>query len=300
MAKSRYIFLFLLLSSGCILGFFLYKYEKKTVFDSSLAPFYQILGKPVMQMSKVLSKTLPVDSIDEATYGEAIRERYKHLKDPKNPISTYPQEVLNSLSFTSNKGFTYTVYVLDSYSPNAFALPGGVLFITTGLLNLLESESELISILGHEIGHVEKSHCFDQVKFELLAKKVGVEPLGKLADLAFGIAIGISYNKTQEDEADDYSFDLLKISSYDPAGLGSAFEKLEQAGSGSDSKNADVLREYFQSHPYTELRKEKFTEKAVVWWKLHPKEKRYIGKVNIQNHVPKLEKEYESEWKEMQ
>ena len=58
--------------------------------------------------------------------------------------------------------------------PNAFALPGGVIIVTGGLLKTLKSEAELAAVLSHEMGHIELSHCLDTVRFQLLARKDGV------------------------------------------------------------------------------------------------------------------------------
>jgi len=62
-----------------------------------------------------------------------------------------------------------------------FTLPSGVILVTKGLLETMQSESELVSILAHELGHIERGHCFDVVKYELLARKIKSEKLGELA-----------------------------------------------------------------------------------------------------------------------
>lgn len=297
MDQIRLGILLLLLGLGSTLGFFLYKEQKRTVFESTLAPFYQVLGKPVKEVSQILTKTLPIENIDEKKYAEAIREQYKHLDSPNNPESKYVQSVLKSMNIQSKKGFQYTVYILDSLSPNAFALPGGALFVTKGLLEILESESELVSILGHEIGHVEKGHCIDRIKFELLSKKVGMETLGKVIDIAFYFTLGTAYSKTQEEEADEYGYLLLVNGIYNPDGMGEAFDKLQRSYSYLEPRNANVLQEYFQSHPHTALRLEKYSEKAKLWWKLNPLERRYIGKSNFEYKISKIQSEYEKEWK---
>ncbi|MCB1179477.1 MAG: M48 family metallopeptidase, partial [Leptospiraceae bacterium] len=234
----RKVLLLILICSISILVFFLYQQEKNTVMESTLAPFYQILGKPILMADKVLNKTIPVNNADEKKYGESIKLRFSYLRDGSDQYK-YLNSLIKELSKNSKKPFQYEVFLLDSYSPNAFATPGGTIFVTKGLLEILKSESELVSILGHELGHVEKGHCFDMVKFELLAKKLGMETLGKLADFIFAFAIKTSYNKTQEDEADEYGYNLIIESKYNPLSTGIAFNRLSQTYSDLESRKAN-------------------------------------------------------------
>ena len=291
----RKIFFLLLLVFGLIIFYFLYTEEKNTAFDSTLTPFYQILGKPILQINHLLNKLIPVDTLDEKEYGEAIRLRYSHLENDRDLNFIYINTILSNLTKFKKKPFEYKVYILDSLLPNAFATPGGTLFVTEGLLEILKSESELVAILSHEIGHVEKEHCFNRVRFELLTRKIGMSSLGKLADIIFSFTVSTSYNKNQEDEADEYAFELLLLTDYDPSGEGNAFKRLKETYSNRESRNANIIKEYFQSHPYTEIRMEKFLEKAKLWWKLN-REKKYIGSENFIQRKDYKQMQIDSEW----
>jgi predicted Zn-dependent protease len=92
----------------------------------------------------------------------------------------------------------------------------------------LQSEAQVVSVLAHELGHIERGHCFDKVRFELVARKVGSDTLGALADFAAQLLLRHSYSKTTEDEADEYAWELLVNSEYDPRGVGGAFESLRR------------------------------------------------------------------------
>jgi predicted Zn-dependent protease len=291
----RKIFFILLLLIGITTFYFLYTEEKNTAFDSTLTPFYQILGKPILQINQILNKVIPVDTLDEKEYGEAIRLRYSYLENENDLNLIYINTLVTSLTKFKQKPFEYRVYILDSFIPNAFATPGGTLFITQGLLDILKSESELVAILSHEIGHVEKGHCFDRVRFELLTKKIGMSTLGKLADIIFSFTISTSYNKNQEDEADEYAFDLVLLTDYDPSGEGKSFKRLKETYSNRESREANIIKEYFQSHPYTEIRMEKFLEKAKLWWRLN-QGKKYIGSENYLQRKDYNEMKLDSEW----
>jgi len=293
---KRLIFFIGILTFGGILIGLLYQEKIRTERDSTLAPFYQLLGKPVRSMNRALTKVLSVDSLDEKEYGESIRERFSELNNNGEKDYDYLNQLIKDLTRFKQKQFDYIVFIMEDESPNAFALPGGVIFVTRGLLSTLQSEHELISVIAHEIGHIEKSHCIDGIRFELLTKKIGVDSLGKLADLAFQIMLRNTYNKTQEDEADEYAFDLIKNTMYDPNGVGLAFLRLEKYDPEPGSKKAKLFKEYFQSHPHMDLRREKFTQKANLWWKNHLQERRYKGVLNLKYRISMEKKEYDGEW----
>jgi len=183
------------------------------------------------------------------------------------------------------KPFEYRVFVIGNPSPNACAFPGGVILVTEGLLRTMSSEAEVASVLAHEMGHVELSHCLDTVRFQLLAQKVGSAEIGKLADMAVNILARHTYSKTQEDEADGYAWGMMLNTVYNPSALGGAFGKLlshgdvsREAGPGS---SADPLREYLMTHPHMALRWEKYSERARVWWDGNPEARKYDGKRNL-------------------
>jgi predicted Zn-dependent protease len=291
----RVIFLVILLLIGIVLSFFLYKEKKKTEFSSTLAPFYQILGKPVQIASKSLTKVLPVDSMDEKEYGDAIKLQYSTEENSNNPDVIYLNKLAKVMLTFKKKPFEYQLFLMDTSSPNAFAMPGGVIFVTKGLMDLLTSESELAAIIAHEIGHIEKSHCLDNVRFELAAKKIGADTVGKIADFAMGIVFRSSYNKTQEDEADEYAYRLIMETDYDPKGEGKAFDRLVSLG-GSIDKKAHIIQEYFQSHPHAELRREKFLERAQAWRNSNQGIKKYVGTENLKTRKSKEESELDYEW----
>jgi beta-barrel assembly-enhancing protease len=267
-----------LFTIGILLSLFIYRLEKKTAYKINLAPFFQILGKPIKSFNSALTKLIPIDELDEKEYGDAIKLRYQETANDSD------LNYINDLRKYKNKPFDYKGFILHTDIPNAFAMPGGVIFITKGLLENLESESELISILGHEIGHIERSHCMDAIRFELLTKKIGADTLGNLADIAFQFFIKSSYSKTQENEADEYSFEILSNTDYDTDGAYHAFEKLKNLETITNEKN--IVFDYFQSHPDLEIRIEKFKSRSQTHKFLHPNKLYYIGRENYQSRIP--------------
>jgi predicted Zn-dependent protease len=117
----------------------------------------------------------------------------------------------------------YRFTVLDSTAINAFALPGGYIYITRGLLAYLNSEAELAAVLGHEIGHVTARHSVRQqstaavtgILGAVVAASTGVQGVDTLTDMA-GTAIVRGYGRDHELEADRLGAEYLAKSGYDP------------------------------------------------------------------------------------
>lgn len=163
-------------------------------------------------------------------------------------------------SETPNASFTFTV--LDSSVVNAFALPGGYVYISRQLLALMNDEAELASVLGHEIGHVTDRHT---------AKRYNTQMLGGLGSLLVGVLTGsgelaqlagqaaqvytLSYSRDQEFRADKLGIRYISKAGYDPvaasnmlATLG-AQDALEARISGRN--NAEAVPSWARTHPLT-------------------------------------------------
>jgi len=298
MKKTRLIFLASVMTSGALLTAMFLILGTRPPMESTLSPAFQLFGKSTASMSRALTRIVPVNEIDEREFGVSISDRYASAESAGTKEHVYVNCVLKSVAALAKKPFRYRAYVIDNPHPNAFAMPGGVIFVTKKLLSTLKSESELAAILAHETGHIELSHCLDAVRFELAAKKIGRATAGKLADLAVNLLLRHSYSKTQEDEADSYAYRLILETRYDPCGLAGAFASLSASGSAPPEKReADLIRDYANSHPPLALRREKYGEKAGQWWKSHPREKRYTGVNNLKGLDCFAEKsDYTGEW----
>ncbi|MEQ8353580.1 MAG: M48 family metallopeptidase [Leptospiraceae bacterium] len=286
----RFFAFIAILVSGIFLSAGLF-FTRERQLPPTAAPLFELLGKPLKTADVALTRILPINEVDEAELGNAIALRYEAYRDPDNPDQKYLESLVRSLSQNNEKGFNYRVFILPYSSPNAAAAPGGVLFVTSGLLELVETESELVSVLGHEIGHVELSHCMDMVRFQLLAQKIEARPLGEIADLSVGILLRPSFSKTQEGDADLYGYQMLIRENYNPFGMANAFDKLASLNP-DEMEESNPLKEYFRSHPYSRLRAERFRAEA----RSSEVERYYIGKKNLQERLSRYETEYPEEW----
>lgn len=288
MKKIRLIFFLFLMGGVIATSLILIKEQVQPQFSRSLAPLFQELGKPIKTLDRAISQILPIDQIDEKMLGEEIKCKFEQISKSKTPDEENTLRYLNSLieflSSETKKSFEYKVFLVDG-PPNAFAMPGGVLCVTKDLIKILENEAELVAILSHEIGHVERGHLFDAARGEMLRRKIIKSSVVSYATDVIQMLIGLSFNKTQEDEADEYGFRMLLKKGYDPIAMSTSLEKFIQGHPHALSKAANPFDDFFSSHPYTELRIDKFRARAQLWNKTYSNEKRILGKKKFMNRI---------------
>ncbi len=193
-------------------------------------------------------------------------ERQARLFD--DPIvGEYLNRVVQNLARHSDVTFPVSIEVIESEQPNAFTLPGGHLFIDTGLIRLTESEAELAATLAHELGHVAARHATRQATQSTIGNIATIPlailggPAGLLARSASTIAMPMSFLKFSrvfETEADDLGLQYMYEAGYDPAGSVDIFERLESM----ERKKPGTVAQLFNTHPMTSDRIQK-TQKNI-------------------------------------
>lgn len=202
------------------------------------------------------------------------------------------------------KDFTYEFAVIQHPMINAFALPGGFIYVTTGMMDVVENEAELAGVLAHEVGHVETGHTADLVRGGSGRKeKLGLEKMVR-------VLIRKSYDQAQEREADLYSIDCLIDAGYVPYAMGDLFERL--AGDGSKRNDTgendqdtghrspselaeDALDRYLATHPDPSKRAAYIRSEGRKRARQVKRNRFYRGAWNIKN-LQTGKKEDESEW----
>jgi predicted Zn-dependent protease len=185
------------------------------------------------------------------------------IEDTK--LQNYINEVGQKLARVShNRFFDYHYVALNDESINAFALPGGWIFITRGMLEKLQTEAQLAGILGHETVHVVARHSSEamtyQIGTELLLSAVLSDktPQGAMvaADLSRQI-IGLKYSRDHEKEADIGGMDYMVKAGYTPNAMIETMEILEK-----QQKIKPV--EFLSTHPSPENRAEYLEEEIYM------------------------------------
>jgi len=175
-------------------------------------------------------------------------------------LQDYVQRLGIQLAGASERpSLPWTFRVVDDPTPNAFAAPGGYIFVTRGLLALIGNEAELVSVLGHEIGHVTARHSVSRMSRQQLAQiglGVGsiVSPtIAKFGDLAAG-GLGVlflSYGRDDERQADDLGYDYTLAQDYDVREMVNVFAALQQS---AKLAGQSPVPNWLASHPYPEER----------------------------------------------
>lgn len=164
-----------------------------------------------------------------------------------------------------NPRFDYQFYIVNDATLNAFALPGGVVVIHSGLILAADNASELLGVLGHEISHVRNRHGIQNIVSHagtyLIVSALLGDVSGVLATVADAAPLLISqgYSREFESEADVASHQLLLKARINPAGLASFFEKMlqkerEQLDKVADQETQEWLKrgmDFLSSHPAT-------------------------------------------------
>ena len=152
--------------------------------------------------------------------------------------------------------------VVDSAVPNAFALPGGYVYITRGLLAHLNNEAQLASVLGHETGHIAARHGVKKYQKAIGAQLilVGIAVSTESQGLALGTnlllnAILQGYSRKDERQADELGALYMYQASYNPMEMPRFFSILERM----EERSPNVIEQFFASHPPTPDRVEKTT-----------------------------------------
>ena len=200
----------------------------------------------------------------EAAQGKAAAKQVEReiglVDDPQ--LQAYVEQIGQRLAAHSpRRDVTYRFFVADMPEPNAFALPGGYIYVSRGLIALANSEDELAGVIGHEIGHVAARHSAQRQ-----TRQAGVGILSALGTIAAGVVGGsgaaqmvsqmgqvagagliASYSRDQERQADQIGQDLEAAAGWDPVGLADLLGSLERESKLETGKQRRAS--FLDSHP---------------------------------------------------
>ncbi len=169
-------------------------------------------------------------------------------------------------SVAAQTPYEYSFHLLaDDQTINAFALPGGPIFITRALLMRLENEAELAGVLGHEVGHVLGRHAAEQMAKTQLAQALvgaagvagsedGKGMMAAMAAQAVAQMLQLKYGRQDELQADQLGVDLMSASGYDPRAMIEVMRILKESSGGSGRP------EFLSTHPDPGNRAERLQE----------------------------------------
>ncbi len=172
--------------------------------------------------------------------------------------------ILNSGKVAYKEEFAWEVYVIDDdQTLNAFATPGGYIYVYTGLIKYLDNADDLAGVMGHEMGHADLRHTVRNLQKTygvqvLLQVALGQNPsaLAEIAAAITGQLATLKFSREYETEADEHSVDYLAGTEYACNGAAHFFEKLTAAG------DAGQPPEFLSTHPNPDNRIENINAKA--------------------------------------
>jgi len=198
-----------------------------------------------------------------------VRKQMTVINDPvlTNYVNLVGKRLANSQE-ARDSGFPFSFEVVADPSINAFALPGGPMFINTGLLKAVDNEAQLAGVMGHEMSHVILRHGTNQAsKAQLLQLPLVLgsqvaggsdSMLGKLAQVGIGLganSVILKFSRNAESQADLTGSHIMAESGYNPMEMARFFEKLNAEG-------GQRAPQFLSDHPNPENRERAIEEEA--------------------------------------
>src|SRR5499426_358094 len=178
----------------------------------------------------------------------------KIINDPI--VTEYINRVAQNIVLHSDSKVPFTIKVVDSQEVNAFALPGGFLYVNRGLLEAADNEAEVAGVIAHEISHVAARHGMEQSSKGELLNYLSIPLIffggigGYAIRQGLGLAVPLTFLKFSrgaEKEADRLGAQYMWAAGYDPNALITFFEKLQA----KNKKKPGTLSKLFSTHPMT-------------------------------------------------
>jgi len=224
------------------------------------------------EANRLPAKVWRLSDEQEIAIGDEMARQYLSGTEFQNQsvdvqqIQAYVAHVGMLVSVHARRRLPYRFhYVADPSMINAFALPGGHVFIGEGLMQLMQHEDELAAVLGHEVEHIDLYHCAERVQFEAQMRRLHLEVISDLASIPVSV-FKAGYSKELELEADREGTRIAVEAGFSPQGAISLFRAMEKRYREAEQRRPDspeeeaervvfqTLGDYFRSHPATNER----------------------------------------------
>lgn len=300
MTRLRFVVVLALLGTGAVLA------TRGTADpDVSLSSLTELWSDALRDADQVGMKLTRVKDAEEMRIGAGLARGITDSATEDAAATAYVKAVAQPLlAHVRRQGIHYEFHVIESPQINAFALPGGQIFVQRGLLDFVESEAELAAVLGHEISHVDLRHCIEHYQYQAKLKKVGAGELGSIVEMAHRLAT-LGFSSEQERDADALGQTLSVEAGYNPDAAAGLFKRMQAkfhepshgratTPSGEVAQAAgEAIGAYFRTHPPPEDRARRLADMAA---KYHNGDSYYTGKRNLHERIPRLSHAYPEEF----
>ena len=261
---KRWLPLVFILTIG--VGALVLSQRRKPEVDPGPNALVNMVADAQREASRVPARLTRISDSEEIAIGDQMAQQYlagswgRAASADDALVQAYVERVGNRVMPYAARKLPYKFhYIPDKSFYNAFALPGGHIFIGKGLMSLMKNEDELAAVLGHELEHVDLYHCAERVQLEAKMRKLPMGELGSLMTLPIKL-FQAGYSKEQEFEADRQGTRLAVRAGYSPYGAIDLFETMERTyrhvRQPSQTPQEEILRGgwetlegYFRSHP---------------------------------------------------
>jgi predicted Zn-dependent protease len=236
--------------------------RQKVDVPASPATILYLIADTERELTRMPARFTRMSDQEEIRIGNELARNYAHQEEGDKATETlvverYLTQVGGQLASRAHRHLPYKFhYIANPYLINAFALPGGHVYVGGGLLSLMDSEDELAAVIGHEIEHIDHNHCAERVQQEEALRRI---PLGGLVAIPIEV-FEAGYSKDQELEADREGTRLAVQVGYSPNGAIRMFETFQrlykeyQVRAKTPQEEVSnvalqTLQGYFRSHP---------------------------------------------------
>lgn len=310
--KKRTIFLIisLFICAGSMALIILEGNPRDKVDLNSIAEVGESVAHNIGKVGKMLTE---ISKEKEIKIGDGIHNKLLNSHIAKNikgtPVDIYVNEVGKRVAENVNrKNIPYNFHIVDSPMPNASALPGGHVYITLGLLEKIESEAELASILGHEIIHIDAKHAIGAIQYKVKMDDIIGEDIGTYVNFGYNLLFRPVYSEVQEEEADLAGVYLAYQAGYHPMAVVNIFKTVNKAESQGQNKSitpiddtltvaGGLIERYFSTHPMSVDRIDKIKKYIIEKGLLDKGTRLYIGQKNYIDKQSYTRRKYKEEFK---
>lgn len=243
------------LSEGEIEDLMRFYESKLALFGSNNADcsgdLFDLFSQVARESENAFLDQFPVSLTDEMELGAEIHDAM--LKEfslaAAGSESRKIEKILDRLTpHVQRSGMVYQIFLVEESSANAFSIPGGYIYVTTGLMDFVESTDELAFVIGHEVAHIDRKHCVRKYQKLALGKAL-LQDFGVMA-ANFQILLSTPFGQVDEYEADKYGAKFADKAGYDAHRGKDFFSKLKQ------DESYNLLEKLLRSHPFSSQRED--------------------------------------------
>jgi predicted Zn-dependent protease len=262
--KRAIVFIVFFVVLGVSLGGLYWSQRQPKSTPVSANPILDMAADAQRDLTRIPMHFTRLSDEQEIKIGRELVTKYsgqvQKLTPEEEALEKYVVRVGGTVSAHAHRHLAYNFHLIPDHNMiNAFSLPGGPVYIGEGMLDQMETEDELASILGHEVEHIDHYHCIERVQIEAKLKNLNLDVVGELLQIPLEFWQA-GYHKDEEFEADREGVHLGVEAGYSPFGAATLFTRIAKLSNEyvihaqtPEQELSELaiqsLTGYFRSHP---------------------------------------------------